>query len=1720
MEACKKFEEVLFLLKLESYFPCKITLRHVLKAKLNDKIELGDIKWKILNKIINVDLRARDGVLSDILDIIKKQDIVEGKKSEIKPNDQTQKEEPRNRKRQKKQPALFHPQDVFNAIYLCCSPFLKQLLVSKLFMCRIAVPVIISSTQLTAGFLWPFNFVDIYGINSEGKVFECFLSDQDIQIVSFIRLGETTFSKSVILNNVMSKDQFFHTFYSRDCPLGTESKRTLNGTVEASYFIPYGQTEAGSFDDAIIFLNLRGDAAQYHLQLDVIKSVSTVVVVQLQTMKLQNDDNIGKTLHSIYQSSSSVIILLESNLNDDEEVLLDVKLNEIAESTNSILYCIDLKENDQYKGMNEIVKDTKSDILECISNVDCIQFSRFGQVLDNYGIPCDYAEKECFDGCQLADKMFEVIDTKSASIQHFWIELSKLKKTKYREKSLPRKRDIEKQIQQIRSRQLKHISHLPKMSSTMLQILYDLKDFPDKLMFFLKSLKLLLDKRSKKILPGLLSSLNDLSNDIKKAGSDKNLLERQTRRIKIEIEDASFGVEHLMREVAQIFEALTYAPDKEWCNVNVLECVKNCPSIAANLLIEGYSLEVMDGAASDVPLVWIKEVFRCLESKIGSTSKLLTLSIMGIQSSGKSTLLNAMFGLQLAVSTGRCTKGVFLQLIPMPKDQFPFQYVLVFDTEGLRSNEYRESNGTYVHDNQLATFVTGVGDITLINIRGENLSEVSDILEIVVHAFIRMKKVNANFELKQSCIFVHQDVADTNAERNLLPGTLKLVKCLDEITNEAAEQEHLQNCHSFDKIIHFNHNKHVFYFPNLWLGSPPLCAINTKYSEKVDRLRQFIMSDISERRKTFFNVDEIWTKINDLWEAILSEDFVFSFRNGIELKAERTAESKFFELHRKLEITVSQFLLIDAESAFKNCESEDSLLNVTSKAKCELNEKLSARYENLKKEWTDFIENEPLRDVIIQWKQNRLNQLEIYKNEQEVFAVKEIDMMESRIRLEIRQRIILTPKEKEDWKYQANNVVEKCNEHPLDNDIIAAFKKLWSTDLSRFDTDSNREFSIDEEIWKIVLHYFRNDTLYLRNEQETFEQQWRVPTVKQLQKPKGCFKEIDITEIHLSGEKDKFETNRKIALTMANDIFSEIDMFVGKWENKRFNIVKIREIFYNFSQNYHKCAIEARDHNFSLTKNFKAMLAVYIAKYLVAFYQRLHDEFEQNSGLETKRKEYEATLLNYFRKIISEAMKLKHEKIRKSKEEEENRKKEEEEVQLRHQEKIKRHKVQAEAKMKAEKEQNDLEIEKKKRQLDMEMNINQKQTEKLFKEVERKRIHQEKILYEEQENTKKLDVKIKEVIQRREERERILKEEVDKVKLEDERQRQEREQDRSTALSITNIINETLTSHVFSKLQSKIVTKILKQFNNSKHKLIKCMLKDLAENEVFEDFYSYIHSTTSYAKQYIEKYTDKKLFTEENLYFKTAETSVNKLIDRTKIAVRGVTNVSNMDEWSTQITDKFKYITLENLSLVRYIHVSNFENLTNFIIGDLKSKKDSLICHFKTRSRSSVNWNTPTPYAEIIDKLWGCEECCPLCSEPCEKTTKNHGGVHECLHHKINGVSGWHVVDTNVLCIHTCEENVASDGTFFCNRNKLSCQEDPNHIIHEFRSYKTYDPAWYIDPDNNLSSKYWPWYLCRFEEEIKNKYKVKYPMLENDWKNISKQDAIESLSKKKKANKW
>ena len=88
--------------------------------------------------------------------------------------------------------------------------------------------------------------------------------------------------------------------------------------------------------------------------------------------------------------------------------------------------------------------------------------------------------------------------------------------------------------------------------------------------------------------------------------------------------------------------------------------VKNLPKLAAELLISGMPLEIVDGDASHIPLVWVTAVFNEL-TKLLNNLRIFVLSVLGIQNTGKSTLLNTLFGFRFAVKPTVTTCWLLIQ---------------------------------------------------------------------------------------------------------------------------------------------------------------------------------------------------------------------------------------------------------------------------------------------------------------------------------------------------------------------------------------------------------------------------------------------------------------------------------------------------------------------------------------------------------------------------------------------------------------------------------------------------------------------------------------------------------------------------------------------------------------------------------------------------------------------------------------------------------------------------------------------------------------------------------------------------------------------------------------------------------------------------------------------------------------------------------------------------
>jgi len=127
-------------------------------------------------------------------------------------------------------------------------------------------------------------------------------------------------------------------------------------------------------------------------------------------------------------------------------------------------------------------------------------------------------------------------------------------------------------------------------------------------------------------------------------------------KTKIAKEDTALDMVHITRELAQVFEV------KKSCKLptqNSKKILEQLPNAISKLLLIGFPLEFMDGDVADIPCNWVKGVLNALRYNIGD-KKLLLLSILGVQSSGKSSFLNTMFGLQFATSAGRCILGAYI----------------------------------------------------------------------------------------------------------------------------------------------------------------------------------------------------------------------------------------------------------------------------------------------------------------------------------------------------------------------------------------------------------------------------------------------------------------------------------------------------------------------------------------------------------------------------------------------------------------------------------------------------------------------------------------------------------------------------------------------------------------------------------------------------------------------------------------------------------------------------------------------------------------------------------------------------------------------------------------------------------------------------------------------------------------------------------------------------
>uniref|UniRef100_A0A3P9ICG7 VLIG-type G domain-containing protein n=1 Tax=Oryzias latipes TaxID=8090 RepID=A0A3P9ICG7_ORYLA len=843
---------------------------------------------------------------------------------------------------------LVHPMDVQMVVFHCSDNFLKQNMITKLSQCQYALPLLVpdlAAADIECP-LWTFRQIKKTWKKTEIKdnsktvtIKSLPICKAETPVVSFFRLGSLSQSKSQLMNTLINDRH--NTFFHRNCQRNTKSRHLMDGVVEISWYCPAGK-DNDSFSDCIAFCNLHGDSLLMEKQREILTEMSSVLVVLVPAVEKGQESS--KVVSTLFGSPNPLIVLTADNDCGADEIkpqkykvgLKDRSQSDISEELRAIIRQIVSGSNKSFK-------------LELMSKIPGVRVDEDDPV-------CQNGKSAAMNIVKLIQDMdvYRIKDTFLPCQGQLWHEWCRTNKERFclRGNIKEEKSQKDQQLMQIRQKQCAaSCSELMKSFTDSLMCL-EQKDEE----YFLKWTQILVDELSSKDLSAILKIYDEKWSEVldlkKKHDKSDQLKAKQAEleEISKKLQAANFGLEHIFREMAQIYEAHQSLEKQTLCTHTDWD---KYPELAADLMISGHPMELMDGDAVHLPLTWISGLLQEVIKKLGD-QRVFVLSVLGVQSSGKSTMLNAMFGLQFAVSAGRCTKGAYMQLVKLSeeiKKEFKFDYVLVVDTEGLRALELEGSN-TLHHDNELATFVVGLGNMTLINIFGEHPAEMQDLLQIVVQAVMRMKKV----QLSPSCVFVHQNVTDVTAVEKNMDGKRRLQEKLDKMAQLAAKEEGCE-AECFSDVIAFDVQKDVKYFAQLWEGSPPMAPPNPGYSESVQELKSIILSKASESGG--IKLSHFSSKIQNLWNALMNENFVFSFKNTQEISVYRKLEAQYgswtWTLRSEMRTIQNQLHPQIENGQLDNIELSDISI------------RMSRKYEEIKTEITDYFEKDTDKELLVQW---------------------------------------------------------------------------------------------------------------------------------------------------------------------------------------------------------------------------------------------------------------------------------------------------------------------------------------------------------------------------------------------------------------------------------------------------------------------------------------------------------------------------------------------------------------------------------------------------------------------------------------------------------------------------------------------------------------------------------------------------------------------------------
>jgi hypothetical protein len=346
-----------------------------------------------------------------------------------------------------------------------------------------------------------------------------------------------------------------------------------------------------------------------------------------------------------------------------------------------------------------------------------------------------------------------------------------------------------------------------------------------------------------------------------------------------------------------------------------------------------------------------------------------------------------------------------------------------------------------------------------------------------------------------------------------------------------------------------------------------------------------------------------------------------------------------------------------------------------------------------------------------------------------------------------------------------------------------------------------------------------------------------------------------------------------------------------------------------------------------------------------------------------------------------------------------------------------------------------------------------------------------------------------------------------------------------------NVIEGFADEWTLQTLPNRVTDDLYAHLPSVKNRAIIEICTDLLEKDDFNNFIRYISAPKDFASSWITHKANHFLFAQESrLYAKISSSLLSNFFLTVKECVQNIhkkyktESCISTDEWVRcfqilmKASDFFipteMFICMKNEKET----IENLEFFTNEILDGLKKTEAALVLWYNEVDCGSVQWANSNPIERLIQKIWGCQEECEFCGEPCTKNEDHTGSDHNCMQHRPLCCIGIRFDDSKEDAdLASCEFNIQTNFLHDCKACNYKCnkkkREPCSKEWHPYKDYKKVLNGWYIAPSANMHAtcRYWMWFVATYKDMLIDLYQYKLDV-PSAWTDITKSSALKSLS--------